>query len=94
MTHFITNDKKNSHKLFLPSTPLIINYLRKEASSPYSYADMKPLAQLTNDYGAIAVAADSKYKDLQSLFADLKKIRKISRSRADPVRDRWTTWLS
>jgi len=73
LIHFITNDKKNSHKLFLPSTPLIINYLRKEASSPYSYADMKPLAQLTNDYGAIAVPADSKYKDLQSLLADLKK---------------------
>ena len=73
LTHFITNDKNNSHKLFLPSTPIVINYLRKEASSPYSYADMKPLAKLTNDYGAIVVAANSKYQDLKSLLEDVKQ---------------------
>jgi putative tricarboxylic transport membrane protein len=73
LSHFITNDKDNSYKLLLPSTPIVINYLRKEATSPYSYADMKPLAQLTTDYGAIVVSADSKYKDLPSLFEDLKK---------------------
>ncbi|QQE74500.1 tripartite tricarboxylate transporter substrate binding protein [Brevibacillus composti] len=73
LSHFITNDKDNSYKLLLPSTPIVINYLRKEATSPYSYADMKPLAQLTTDYGAIVVSADSKYNDLPSLFEDMKK---------------------
>lgn len=70
---FINQDPKDPYRLLLPSVPLLINNLKKEGNSPYSYKDLTPLAQLTKDYGAIVVPADSKYKDLQSLFADLKK---------------------
>lgn len=70
---FMNQDSKDPYRLYLPSVPLIINNLKKEGNSPYSYKDLTPLAQLTKDYGAIVVPADSKYMDLQSLFEDLKK---------------------
>lgn len=72
LAEFVTQDKKNPYKLFLPSAPLIINNLKKEGNSPYSFRDLTPLAQLTKDYGAIVVKADSKYNDLKTLMADLK----------------------
>ncbi|MEX3617440.1 tripartite tricarboxylate transporter substrate binding protein [Paenibacillus glucanolyticus] len=67
-----TQEKNNAYQLYLPSAPLIINNLRKEGHSPYSFRDLTPLAQLTTDYGAIVVKADSKYNDLATLLADLK----------------------
>jgi putative tricarboxylic transport membrane protein len=72
LAEFVTKEKKNSYKLFLPSVPLIINNLKKEGNSPYSYKDLTPIAQLTKDYGVILVNKDSKYKDLKSLFEDMK----------------------
>ncbi|WP_442950940.1 Bug family tripartite tricarboxylate transporter substrate binding protein [Paenibacillus sp. GSMTC-2017] len=72
LAYYVTQDKKNAYNLFLPSAPLIINNLKKEGNSPYSFRDLTPLAQLTTDYGAIVVKADSKYNDLKTLFADLK----------------------
>ncbi|WP_277584658.1 tripartite tricarboxylate transporter substrate binding protein [Psychrobacillus antarcticus] len=68
LSQFITNDPTNEGKLLLPSAPIVINYLRNEAASPYSYADMKPIAQLTTDYGAIVVKADSPYQTLEELY--------------------------
>lgn len=73
LAEFVNKDSTNPYNLYLPSVPLIINNLKKEGNSPYSYKDLTPLAQLTKDYGAIAVPADSKYQDLKSLFDDLKK---------------------
>ncbi|MBA9028177.1 Bug family tripartite tricarboxylate transporter substrate binding protein [Peribacillus huizhouensis] len=70
---FISQDPKDPYRLLLPSVPLIINNLKKEGNSQHSFRDITPLAQLTKDYGAIVVPADSKYQDLKSLFADLKK---------------------
>jgi putative tricarboxylic transport membrane protein len=72
MAEYATQDKKNDYKLFVSSPPILINNLKKEGSSPYGYKDTTPLAQLTNDYGAIAVAANSKYNDLKSLLTDMK----------------------
>jgi putative tricarboxylic transport membrane protein len=72
LAEFATKDKKDSNRLFLPSTPIIINHLKKDGNSPYSFQDMTPLAQLTKDYEVIAVSPNSKYKDLKSLFEDLK----------------------
>ncbi|MBH0333708.1 transporter [Brevibacillus brevis] len=72
LADFVTQDKKNNYKLLLPSTPIVINNVKKEGNSPYSYKDMTPLAQLTKDYGAIVVAADSPYKDLKSLLDAIK----------------------
>ncbi|MFJ8235804.1 tripartite tricarboxylate transporter substrate-binding protein [Ureibacillus sp. NPDC094379] len=68
LSQFISNDPESEDKLLLPSAPIVINYLRNEATSPYSYADMKPLAQLTTDYGAIVVRADSPYQTLEELY--------------------------
>ncbi|MDF2683189.1 MAG: putative transport protein [Brevibacillus sp.] len=65
-------EKTITYKLLLPSTPIIINNLKKEGNSPHSYNDMTPLAQLTKDYGAIVVKADSPYKDLKSLMDAIK----------------------
>lgn len=72
LADFISQDPEDPYRLFLPSVPLIINNLKKEGNSPHSYKDLTPIAQLTKDYGAIVVPVDSKYKDLGSLFADLK----------------------
>jgi putative tricarboxylic transport membrane protein len=73
VAEFISQDPKDPYRLLLPSVPLIINNLKKEGNSPYSFKDLTPIAQLTKDYGAIVVPTDSKYQDLQTLFEDLKK---------------------
>ena len=72
LAEFATKDKKDNYRLFLPSTPIIINHLKKDGNSPYTYTDITPLAQLTKDYEVIAVAPNSKYQDLKSLFDDMK----------------------
>ncbi|GGF93243.1 tripartite tricarboxylate transporter substrate binding protein [Paenibacillus abyssi] len=72
LAEYVTKDKDDPYKLFVSSPPLLINNLKKEGNSPYGYKDVTPLAQLTRDYGAIAVAADSKYNDIQSLIDDIK----------------------
>ncbi len=72
MAEYATQDKKNDYKLFVNSPPILINHLKKEGNSPYGYEDTTPLAQLTKDYGAIVVGANSKYNDLKSLIADVK----------------------
>ncbi|OPH60935.1 transporter [Paenibacillus ferrarius] len=72
MAEYATKDVKDNYKLFVSSPPILINHLKKEGNTPYGYADTTPLAQLTKDYGAIAVAANSKYKDLKSLLTDMK----------------------
>lgn len=72
MAEYATKDAKDNYKLFVSSPPILINNLKKEGNTPYGYKDTTPLAQLTKDYGAIAVAANSKYNDLKSLLNDMK----------------------
>jgi len=72
LAEYATKDVKDNYKLFVSSPPILINNLKKEGNSPYGYKDTTPLAQLTKDFGAIAVAANSKYNDLKSLLNDLK----------------------
>lgn len=72
MGEYVTKDKDDPYKLFVSSPPILINNLKKEGNSPYGYKDVTPLAQLTKDYGAIAVAADSKYNDIKALIDDIK----------------------
>ncbi|KRF12018.1 Bug family tripartite tricarboxylate transporter substrate binding protein [Paenibacillus sp. Soil787] len=72
LAEYATKDVKDNYKLFVSSPPILINHLKKEGNTPYGYADTTPLAQLTKDYGAVAVAANSKYKDLKSLLDDMK----------------------
>ncbi|RJX37433.1 tripartite tricarboxylate transporter substrate binding protein [Paenibacillus pinisoli] len=69
---YVAKDSKDPYKLFVSSPPILINNLKKEGNSPYGYKDVTPLAQITKDFGAIAVAAGSKYNDLQSLIDAIK----------------------
>ncbi|WP_313997386.1 tripartite tricarboxylate transporter substrate binding protein [uncultured Paenibacillus sp.] len=72
MAEYATQETKNPYKLFVSSPPILINNLKKEGNSPFGYKDATPLAQLTKDFGAIVVGADSPYSDIQALLADMK----------------------
>lgn len=72
MAEYATKDVKDNYKLFVSSPPILINNLKKEGNSPFGYKDTTPLAQLTKDYGAIVVSADSKFQDMKSLIDALK----------------------
>ena len=73
LTEYVVKDVKNDYKLFLTSPTMLINNLQKEGYCPFSYKNVTPLAQFFVDYAVIAVPANSKYKDITSLFADMKK---------------------
>ncbi|WP_316568224.1 tripartite tricarboxylate transporter substrate binding protein [Neobacillus sp. YIM B06451] len=73
MAEYATQQASNNQMLFVNSPPIIINNLKKEGNSPYGYANTTPLAQLTRDYGAIVVKADSKFTDLKSVLDEVKK---------------------
>ncbi|WP_059173826.1 tripartite tricarboxylate transporter substrate binding protein [Bacillus sp. FJAT-27445] len=73
MAEYATQQASNNDMLFVNSPPIIINNLKKEGNSPYGYANTTPLAQLTRDYGAIVVKADSKFTDLKSVLDEVKK---------------------
>lgn len=72
MAEYATKEAKNDYMLFVNSPPILINHLKNEGNSPYGVKDTTPLAQLTKDYGAIAVATDSKYKSINDVLDDLK----------------------
>lgn len=73
MAEYATKEVQNNEMLFVNSPPIIINNLKKEGNSPYGYKNTTPLAQLTKDYGAIVVKADSSFKDLKSVLDEVKK---------------------
>jgi putative tricarboxylic transport membrane protein len=73
MAEYATQDKNNDYKLFVNSPPIIINNLKAEGNSPFGYKDTTPLAQLTKDFGAIVVKADSKFNSLTQLLDEIKK---------------------
>lgn len=66
--YFATQEAKNDHKLMIASTPFILNHIKKDGNSPIGPDQIYPLALLQEDYGVIAVRADSKYKTLKELF--------------------------
>ncbi|REJ21496.1 MAG: transporter [Bacillaceae bacterium] len=73
MAEYATQDKNNDYKLFVNSPPIIINNLKAEGNSPYGYQDTTPLAQLTKDFGAIVVRADSKFQSMSQLLDAIKQ---------------------
>jgi putative tricarboxylic transport membrane protein len=73
MAEYATQEKNNNYKLFVNSPPIIINNLKAEGNSPFGYKDTTPLAQLTKDYGAIVVKADSKFDSLTQVLEEIKK---------------------
>lgn len=72
LAEYVSKDKANPYKLFVSSPPILINNDKKEGNSPFGYKDVTPLAQLTKDFGAIIVKADSPHKDLKSLLDAIK----------------------
>lgn len=72
MATFATKEAKNDYMLMVKSPPLLINNLKAEGNSEFGYKDTTPLAQLTKDYGAIVVKADSKFKTLNDLLDAIK----------------------
>lgn len=72
MAEYVSKDKGNAYRLFVNSPPILINHNKKEGNSPYGYKDVTPLAQMTKDFGAVVVRADSPYQDLKSLLEAIK----------------------
>nr|WP_106783951.1 tripartite tricarboxylate transporter substrate binding protein [Lysinibacillus timonensis] len=72
MAEYATKEAANDHMLMTKSPPIIINNLKAEGNSPYGYKDTTPLAQLTKDYGAIVVKADSTFNSLTELLDAIK----------------------
>ncbi|MEH7380295.1 tripartite tricarboxylate transporter substrate binding protein [Bacillus sp. JJ1533] len=73
LAEYATQDVDNNYKLFLTSPTMLINHLKKDGNSPYGYQDTTPIATLFQDYGVIAVSADSQFNDLKSLFDYMKE---------------------
>lgn len=73
MAEFATKELKNDHVLLVKSPPILINNNKAEGNSAYGYKDTTPLAQLTRDYGAIVVKADSKFNSLKDVLEAIKK---------------------
>jgi putative tricarboxylic transport membrane protein len=72
MAEFATKEADNDYVLMVKSPPILINNNKAEGNSPYGYKDTKPLAQLTRDYGAIVVQADSEFKSLKDVLDAIK----------------------
>lgn len=73
MAEYATKEVDNDYMLMVKSPPILINNNKAEGNSPYGYKDTTPLAQLTRDYGAIVVKADSEFDTLEELLEAIKK---------------------
>lgn len=73
MATYATKEAENDHMLMVKSPPILINNLKAEGNSPYGYKDTTPLAQLTKDFGAIVVRADSPFQTLTDLLDAIKE---------------------
>jgi putative tricarboxylic transport membrane protein len=70
--YFATKEAKNEHMLMIASTPFILNHIKRDGNSPIGPDQIYPLALLQEDYGVIAVRADSPYKTLKDVFDAVK----------------------
>ncbi|WP_142827031.1 Bug family tripartite tricarboxylate transporter substrate binding protein [Planococcus soli] len=72
MAEYATKEVDNDYMLMVKSPPILINNSKAEGNSPYGYKDTTPLAQLTRDYGAIVVRADSEFQTLTDVLDAVK----------------------
>lgn len=72
MAEYATKEVDNDYMLMVKSPPILINNSKAEGNSPYGYKDTTPLAQLTRDYGAIVVRADSRFQTLTDVLDAVK----------------------
>lgn len=72
MAEYVSKDKGNPYRLFVSSPPILINNDKKEGNTPFGFRDVTPLAQMTRDFGALVVKADSPYPDMKSILDAIK----------------------
>jgi putative tricarboxylic transport membrane protein len=70
-TAFMVTQKGNGYWLAINSNRVILNPLM--GTIEYTIKDMTPIASLTTEFSCWAVRADSKYKSVLDILADLKK---------------------
>ena len=70
IAHLIETADRQQDTLMVNSTPIVIRSLT--GIFPQSFRDLTPVASTIADYGAIVVAADSKYKDWKQVVAAFK----------------------
>lgn len=78
LADFVENQTGNAHELMVMGRVMVGGILLNE--SPVSLDDTTPIASLTTEWEAIAVAADSPYESLDQLVADFQ---------ADPTSIAW-----
>src|SRR5213594_585451 len=71
LAEFVTANRNDPHTIMVLGRVMLGAILTNQ--SAVSLNDTVPLARLLDEYEAIAVAADSKYKTLGALIADLKQ---------------------
>jgi len=68
---YLQNKKGSDREIVVYSPPIIL--INLTGQTPYSYKNLTPLARLIADYGAFAVAKNSKYKTIMDVMDALKK---------------------
>jgi putative tricarboxylic transport membrane protein len=71
IAHLIETASRQQDTLLVNSTPIVVRSL--SGIFPQSFRDLTPVASIISDYGAIVVAADSKYKTWKDVVADFRK---------------------
>jgi putative tricarboxylic transport membrane protein len=75
---FVNQSKGKADAILIGGMVMVTNIISNK--SPVDLSMVTPIARLTGEYEAVAVPADSPYKDLASLLADFK---------ADPQKVSW-----
>jgi putative tricarboxylic transport membrane protein len=70
-TAFMVTQKGSGYWLAVNTSRILMNPLM--GTTEYDLKDMTPIACLTTEFSVWAVRADSKYKSVMEIFADLKK---------------------
>jgi putative tricarboxylic transport membrane protein len=71
LEEMVTDRRGDGHTLVAFSPGLTLQILLR--GSPYTYADITPIAALSTDYGAFVVPATSPLRDLAALLAALRR---------------------
>ncbi len=71
IAYLVATAERQQGTLMVSSTPIVLRAVRGTANS--TYHELTPIAALIGDYAAIAVRADSRYRDFPSLAAAVRR---------------------
>ena len=71
LSHVVQNRRADPYTVIVFSPPLLLIHLNGQ--TPLSFRDLTPLARLFNDYQIVGVRADSPYRTLDELMAELRR---------------------